>query len=431
MRPVLYLYLINFPLNVECLNMDRKTITRGTDKTAKGFTLQKIRASSIILKHLAEDHPIDFVAAVEYGGDIYFDQGTQQYIEENKNYDSSPYTFSSAEFKNTLVYFLDYWLENNKDTRIKFGFYATNGITKERSTESTEGLQLPEKPILELLQTADLSDSQLLPAVKATLVTEYKRQYSNNKRVSLSESHYSEILALSDVDWLSCLRRIGWQFNQDDLPTLETKVLDQIKRSRFAGPVNPGMEYYIQAAIFYQLELRHAKQNPDERFLKKDDVELIFRRIYQGEIDDNSLKYLSIDYTDLVTKTKQFLDDFIQKKYFVITGRHTCPTLVQRKVTLFDPAIRSKGRQTEMDADPYRQILTNFGDQVPFDRPVFLFGELGSGKSTLVAEYLRNFLTRNADVLPIFLPSAYMQDRPLATLKNVTDPINAFVNEEL
>jgi hypothetical protein len=413
--------------------MEIKTIARETDKTGKGFTLQKLRASSLILDHMQDDQPTDFVTAVEYGGDIFIDGQPHQYIEEDKNYDSKEFSFASGEVKNTLVYFLDYWLNNSKNSRIRFGFYATNGIAKEVLAGRAKELHitLPDGPILDLLRDKDFSDGNLLPAVKSFLLDEYKNQYENNKNVSLAGSHYSAIEAFDEDTWLTFLRAIDWQFNQDSIQELEEKVLAQIRGISLWGPLRIGMERYIRAELFYELDLRHAKQTTDGRFLRKEDVELMFTRIQSNRINEDSLKYLSIDYTDLRNKTGRQLDDFIQKKYYVITGRETAPTLFQRRITLFDPAVRSRGRQTETTVDREKQVLVNFGDQVPFDRPVFLFGELGSGKSTMIADYVRNTISKEPGTVPIFIPSSYLKGKPLRTMQDLTDRINAFVNEEM
>lgn len=110
--------------------MMTKTIPREANDKSKGFTLQKLRATSLMLTQVKKNSSNVFIAAVEYGGDVYLDDGSK-YVEENKAYGSKDFSFASGEIKNTLVYFLDFWLNNHRDDKIRFGFYSTNKVAKE------------------------------------------------------------------------------------------------------------------------------------------------------------------------------------------------------------------------------------------------------------------------------------------------------------
>jgi hypothetical protein len=412
--------------------MEIKTIPRETDGTAKGVTLQKLRAASLLLQQVQDDPLSDFMAAIEYGGDIYID-GKETYIEEDKFYESKDFSISSKAVKNTMVYFLDYWLTNDRNSKIKFGFYSTNGIASENLIKplKEQNVILPPKPILELLQSGDYTDPNLLPSVKAIVLGEYEAQYKDKKGFSLETSQYPKIINFADDDWKQFLGKIEWLFHQGDIAAIEEKLLAQIRAIDFGGPVRQGMEQYIMAMLYYQLDLRHAKQKAEDRFLDRKDFELIFRRAKDGDIDENSFKYLSIDYGDLARKTTKFLGDYIKNRYHVITGRKVSPVLLPRRIAFFDPSVHTTGRDTEMATDRQKQVFVNFGDQVPFDQPVMLFGDLGSGKSTFIAEYAREFISKNSGIIPIFIPSAYLRSKTLNSLKNLTTAIDRYVNEEM
>lgn len=411
-----------------------KTIPRESGDTSKGFTLQKLRATSLMLTYLNTSPSIDFLAAVEFAGDIYLDTERKTYLEENKAYESKDFSFASNEVKNTLVYFLDYWLNNNRNTAIRFGFYATNKIVREINSKTVKDLAitLPENPILQLLIEKRYTEENLLSAVKKIVLNEYFLQYTNNKNYPLDKSHYSDIEKFEDADWITFLNYIDWQFEQDDINALEDKVLKQIADIKFTGINIEGKERFIRAELFYELELRQIKTKSEERFITSDYVELTYRRVATAGINENSYKFLSLDYDNIRQKTKQNLKQFISDKYYAITGNRNEPLLLHRKVVLFDPSqkIRSKTTETTDTSNDYK-IEALFSSFVNSEKPIFLFGELGSGKSTIVANYLLSIIDENPEIVPLFLPSSYLQDKEFNSIENLIGVINRYVNNEI
>lgn len=414
--------------------MTIRTIPRDAGDTSKGFTLQKLRATSLMLTHYDSDNPVDFLAAVEYGGDIYLDTQRITYIEESKAYSSKDFSFASHEVKNTIVYFIDHWLKNSQSDRIQFAFYSTNGISKEivAGAVKDKGVELPEKPILELLIAKDYDIENLLSAVKQIILNEYHSQYSNNKTYKLEESYYDTLIKFEDKDWISFLSKIQWNFNQDDIDELESKVLNQILAIKIPGLNIEGKEHFICAKLFYDLEIRQNKTKIEERFIDKNYVELTFRRVHTSGIDDDSYKFLFLDYNELRQNTKRHLELFIADKYYAITGNKRNPALLNRKVALFDPSLKIKSKSTEIPgASKDYTVEGLFSSFVNTDKPAFLFGELGGGKSTIVASYMISLIESSPEIVPLFIPSSYLQDKECKDLESFSSLITRYVNNEL
>lgn len=413
--------------------MAAKTIPREASDKLKGFTLQKLRATSLMLSQI-KNSPVDvFIAAVEYGGDVYLDNGSK-YVEENKAYDSKDFSFASGEIKNTLVYFLDFWLDNKREDKIRFGFYATNKVAKEIMAGKIKDLDiaLPSKPILSLLKSKSYNIPELFPAVKKIILKEYEEQYASNKQYPLSSSHYSTIEKFSDEDWKVFLNAIEWNFEQPEVDELEKKLIEQIKGIAFLGVNVEGKEAFIRAQLFYDLEIKQAKKDLSERFISEKDVELIFRRVAGGKVDEGSYKYLSFDYSEVLEKTKRSIERFIAEKYHAVTGHATPPLVLERKVALLDPNLRWQNRQIEISGSLNEQTVEGlFGTFVNAEKPVFLLGELGSGKSTIAANHVLSVIEKDPEIIPLFIPSSYLHGKVFNDLESLSKLFSRYANFEL
>lgn len=416
------------------MTQEIKTISREAGGTSKGYTLQKLRSISLILKEIEKNKDLDFIAAIEYGGDVYIGNNHYSYVEENKAYDSKNFSFVSDPIKNTLVYFLDYWLKNNKDSKIIFGIFCTNNIAKENNSGfiKEKGIDLPENKIIESLQAKNYSDDKTIEAAKQILLHEYKRQYEENKRFPLESSFYKIIEEFSTEEWKTFFNKIDWVFSDTSLDKLEKQVLEQIIKSNFAPPEN--LEFkapFIRAELFYQLELRQNKEKTEDRFLTKKDIEIIFLRAVSGDINEESYKYLNIDYTEVRDKTQRFLTEFINRKYFAITGSRNPPKLFPRDVILIDSNMRSTSNSVDSKFEQHIHSTGPFSTFAQSEKPVFLLGDLGSGKSTMAAEYLSNIISSEPDIVPIFIPTTYLSTSNFSTLTDFKSSINKFVNNDL
>lgn len=416
------------------MSQEIKLISREAADTSKGYTLQKLRTVSLILEEIGKDKDLDFIAAIEYGGDIYIGKDHHNYIEENKAYDSKNFSLASDPIKNTLVYFLDYWLSNKKNSNIHFGIFCTNDIAKENNTALLKliGVDLPKIKIIESLQLKDYSDIKTIEAAKQIILHEYKKQYEENRNVSLENSFYNIIKAFTTDDWKAFFNKINWVFNDTTIEKLEEQVLDQIIKSNFITSEKlPIRARFIRAELFYELELRQTKKKTEDRFLTKKDIENIFYRAVYEEINEESYKYLNINYDDMRAKTQRFLNNFIDTKYFAITGSKSAPKLFPRDVMNIDPNLRSTAHSIEQMSLQHASSTGPLEHFAQSDQPVFLLGDLGSGKSTMAAEYIKNILETEPEIVPIFIPTVYLTNSSFSNLAEFKNAINNFINSDL
>lgn len=396
------------------------------DKT-KGFTLQKQRALALFFDEVKSNPNVHVNVAIEHKGDVFLQNEKSGYIEEQKNYnDSTSFSFNSHQILNTLAYFLEIWLSENKSKNIKFGFYSTNKITKESITDNVKklGIKLPAKGILKLIVENNITDKDLLDIVRRYLVQEYNAQY---KKDITSE--------LDDTSLTSFLSSINWLFEQDNEKVYKQEVISKIKTSEYSKLLtNSFLPEFVYAALMLALEEKQDEVDTILKFLRKESVENIFLKVSSGqEINLKAHKYLNIDVSEFKSQTKIWLETYLQSKYFSNVNNKVFPELIKRKVARHNKEIKIERKnleQKKVEKDKVLDvIIQDFGDLINDSKPTFLFGELGSGKSTLLAHYFLNEIEN--DVLPVYIPSSYLKGKVPLDTKAIKAVINDFVNEEL
>ena len=145
------------------------TINRET--SWKGQRLQKMRLTKLLLDSIEANPKTQVFGAIEFGQDVYSKDRSEKSptlkFEEDKNYSSSNFSFNSHEVINTLVSFLDIWINSGYSQNLKFAFYTTAGIAKESTTEriTKNGITLPDKAILELFSEGKFESPNFIPVV--------------------------------------------------------------------------------------------------------------------------------------------------------------------------------------------------------------------------------------------------------------------------
>ncbi|WP_343556323.1 hypothetical protein [Sphingobacterium sp.] len=416
-----------------------RTIPREAENTNKGFILQKLQTISLFLNEINKDEQdIDFLIAIEYHGDIYMEKNQVVTIGETKDYGSKKFSFSSREVKNTMVYFLDHWLKNNRNPQINFVFFTTTDIAKEKNTKDLKDLHinLPQESIIKLLKAKAYEKEHLIDAAKKIVLEEYRKQYANNNHYPLSSSYYNVISGFTEEDWKTFFDTITWELQGMDIKELEDEIIKQINSVTFITAITP-MEIaakasFIRAELCYEIELRQIKHRSSERFLKRRDIENIFFRAVYQNISEHSYKYLNLDYTEINKKTILFLQDFIDQKYNAISHIGKSPSLLKRRLVRIDNNKRILGNDLQKFARSKESIsFGSFDDLLDANTPNFLFGDLGSGKSSTAAQYALIKLTHTPALITIFIPANYFQQHDISTLANTKLAINSFVNGEL
>jgi len=260
-----------------------ETSTKNREAQSKGFRLQKLRVLEVMFNELAQKHNTTVYGAVELLGDVYVrtsnHEGEQLHLEENKNYDSKNFTFNSHEVINTMVIFLESWIfKLEHANHVKFVFYATNEIGKERKTDKLkkEDVTLPSKPILKLLSEQNFEKDNLLEAVKKMILMECKEQYGNAHRMLKSVEDFS------DDTWKKFLTKIEWSFGSPDEKDLENTLLKQIQDCELFNTNLEGKEKIILAYLLEELESRQQEKEIQNRSINNHFIKMAYLEIAQN-----------------------------------------------------------------------------------------------------------------------------------------------------
>lgn len=260
-----------------------ETFTKKREAQSKGFRLQKLRVLEVMFNELAKKHNTTVYGAVELLGDVYVRTsnhgGEQLHLEENKNYDSKNFTFNSHEVINTMVIFLESWIfKLEHANHVKFVFYVTNEIGKERKTDKLkkEDVTLPSEPILKLLSEQNFEKDNLLEAVKKMTLMECKEQYGNEHRMLKSVEDFSH------DTWKKFLTKIEWSFGSPDEKDLENTLLKQIQNYELFNTNLEGKEKIILAYLLEELESRQQEKEIQNRSINKDFLKMAYLEIAQN-----------------------------------------------------------------------------------------------------------------------------------------------------
>lgn len=213
--------------------MTAETINREAGDSGKGFRLQLIRAIKLMLQTIRQDQSTVFFTAVENLEDVFHqtivDGDVSNYFEEDKNYDlNGNFTIFSPPVINTLVSFYDIYVDQFRTSNsVYLGFYTTRDVGKERKSKLNSGKEiiLPEKPILEILQSLDEVSDETINLVKEILVEEYASQYKEKSKLGNLET----LQGLTADRFKEFLRKISWYFGQEDEDALKQTVLQNIE----------------------------------------------------------------------------------------------------------------------------------------------------------------------------------------------------------
>lgn len=263
------------------------TIDRSASDSAKGPRLQRLRAALFIVKATSENANIQAYAAVEAHGDAYLAtataEGVAHYAEEDKNYDpSGSFTFVSPAIINSMVLFVDQWIEWRASESLRFGLYTTVDCAKERNAGRVKelGLSLPSKSLLGHLRDRDYTDPSVLPCVKALVLDEYERQY---KAAGL-RGHEAVLRSWSDQDWRVFLSKIVWLFGSEDEVALEAMLLAAIEAAPYFTDAHRGKAELISAVLLDLFDKKQTARVFAARFVHASQVELIFSKVASGEV---------------------------------------------------------------------------------------------------------------------------------------------------
>ena len=264
------------------------TINREASDKAKGFRLQKLRATKLMLEAIESPEPLFFFAAIEVVEDVSITvcntECTETHVEEDKNYDSDKnFTIFSDAVRNTLVSFFDIFTNSWRSSNgIILGFYTTAGIGKESKKTLADGtiLTLPKTPVLAILRSGVIEDS-VAELVKKVMIQEYVRQYGNKQNTG----HLETLKNCTTTNFKRFLLSIKWFFSQEDEVLLKATTLGHIRNSKHSNFKVAGKEEIILALILEMLDERQNLASFAARFVTTSDILLIFK---QAESEENT-----------------------------------------------------------------------------------------------------------------------------------------------
>ena len=257
-----------------------------------------------------------FLLQLNSKGDVYLKDEKHQYIEETKNFSSKNFSFADHQVLNTMVYFIDCYLESQKCDDLYFGFYATCETSKENKTKRTNSLNitLPNDKIIDLLINKKMNSINLLDAIIKFTLDEYQLQYEKNK--ALEKSYFNEIKKWDDNDWIVFLKKINWCFKAENVHQIEKTVFKQIKKSQLYFKYRlKGKEKDILTRFYYELEKKQLEKNILQRFINYDKVENIFLKAKDNSeiINIKPLKVLVLSEFNFNIKDKIKLEKKVDK----------------------------------------------------------------------------------------------------------------------
>lgn len=327
--------------------MDRKQlgqdiINREAADKSKGFRLQKIRAIKLILETICKDPNAHCYTAIEHIEDIYLytaqGENTTSYVEENKNYNAGSFTLNSKPVLNTLVSFFDSYMTYFRSRKIYFGFYTTRNIGKEKKLVLDDGieLELPEKPILFLLQSKEKLAKNILVIIKKTLIKEYIDQYSEKKL----KGYYQDLIDIDLDEFSNFLGQINWYFSKEDDIKLKGLVIEAIKQCPFYDTSHERKEELIFSALMEILDEKQNKKDMVEKLTSKSDIEIVFLKAKAEPIEDIIMDPLWEQYKELETDIidKRNLEEKIKtavidypKRNMDLLARKACASKLEQK----------------------------------------------------------------------------------------------------
>ena len=254
-------------------------INREAHDKSKGFRLQKLRAVELMIE--SEKMPDDTVMfwAIEKHEDVYQNTDGDTLLEEDKSYnENSTFTFNSIEVKKALISFVDLWIHYEYSQRLKFNFYSSNKIGKERDSLITtaEKIVLPIDKLIDLASEDELSD-EFISISKSFVLYWLKETYKE------TSEKFKAVSDWTDENWRSFFKLITWKFEEANEEDLNNLVLHKIKSCKwFSSTYHHDLEDYIKSKLIDELDQRQNKKDFFNRIVTKSDVELVFEKIKNG-----------------------------------------------------------------------------------------------------------------------------------------------------
>jgi hypothetical protein len=323
-------------------NKKKKTINRDAGDKAKGPRLQKLRAVILMLDScnptLGKTHSY---CAVETEEDVHFNNvsllETFIYLEQDKELSTDrTLTYLNEEVGKGVTNFIDVWIAKLFSKCVIFGFYATSEIGKEKQTKdlSQLGVSLPEKPLLEILNTGDYEKPQNLELLKRLTIKNYESEYLGKQEVG----NLDVIKSWDDTQWKSFFDQIRWKFGEENVFDAKETALGKIRECAFFNKGLEGKEEIVLAVLLEQFDEKQMLKDPVQRFVHRSDIEMIFMRVGSNNyrpIDPTSEEFDKLPLSDKRNIDQKFsavCADYKEKEKFKYSIKVSASLAEQREV---------------------------------------------------------------------------------------------------
>ena len=322
-------------------------LNREAGDKAKGFRLQKLRATELIFNELNPGDNVVFYAALEHIEDVSLTnlggEAQDSYVEEDKNYDPNiAFTIFSEPVKNTLVSFFDIYIANWRSSKfVRLGFYTTTACGKEKKKlvcDDGSEISPPSEPLLKLLAEGGTLTAEALRFLHTALLEEYRSQYSDPARPG-------NLISLEQLtpdrfqEFLDC---ISWTFGGANNDELKERVIEKIRRSPLFTIRHEGKEEVIFSLIMELLDERQSHSDLVQRVVFSSDIELVFKKA-ESESSSEMLdpvweqlaeaKNALTDKRSLAEKIESVCPDFSPEKTTALARLACSSKIEQRRAT--------------------------------------------------------------------------------------------------
>lgn len=137
------------------------------------------------------------------------------------------------------------------------------------------------------------------------------------------------------------------------------------------------------------------------------------------------------NYNELIKKSKEQVQKYIANKSKAIARTKELPELIKRKILWHsseERIIPDKSGKLKLNTE---NNISTLEEMVSVEKPTFLFGELGSGKSTLVGQYAINLASSSTGIIPILIPASFFSGKHYQTITDVINLVDDFVNNQV
>ncbi len=154
---------------------------------------------------------------------------------------------------------------------------------------------------------------------------------------------------------------------------------------------------------------------------------------HNGVIRENELKMkqTTYNYNLLRERAKDYARRYIEQKSRTIARTTALPKIIERKVAVHNREEKIIHRQDGTIHLNARDNLAPFSEMVASVQPIFLFGDLGSGKSTLVGDYIVKLIEANLDLIPILIPARFFLNKEIDTAATLSHHVSDFVKNQI